>query len=76
MDSLTPRQRGLLGFIRTHTTRKGWAPTIREMCAHFGWASTHTAALHLDALEAKGAITRLRGTARAIRVTSAGRGAP
>lgn len=74
MVDLTPRQQHLLRFIALQVSKNGWAPSIKEMCAHFRWASTHTAFIHLTQLSKKGAIERLKGASRAIRITPAGRG--
>lgn len=74
MVDLTDRQRAVLAYVHREISRNGWAPSIKEMCAHFRWASTHTAFIHLETLKRKGAIERLKGASRAIRITPAGRG--
>jgi repressor LexA len=72
---LTERQRQVLTFIEATIRTKRYAPTIRDICKRFGWASSHSAFMHLTALEKMGAITREKGRARTICVTPAGRGA-
>jgi repressor LexA len=55
MDSdLTDRQFRVLERIFKHIRAKGQPPTVRELCNHFGFASTRTAYDHLRALEKKG----------------------
>src|SRR3990172_1171167 len=48
-------------------------PTLREICAHFGWASSATARDHLRALVRKGALAKEPRCARGHRPTA---GAP
>lgn len=55
MDSgLTSMQAAVLAAIRRRLDRGEPAPTYRDLCAEFGWASTGTARDHLRALERKG----------------------
>ena len=55
MDAdLTSMQAEVLAAIRNRLERGEPAPTYRELCAEFGWASTGTARDHLQALERKG----------------------
>lgn len=68
MKALSPTQRALLEFIVRFIATNGYPPTAREMCRHFGWASTNWAFEVLDVLERKKAIVMTRGKARAIRV--------
>jgi repressor LexA len=57
MDAeLTPTQAEVLAAIRGRVDRGEPAPTNRELCAEFGWASTGTARDHLRALERKGQV--------------------
>ncbi len=73
MEELTPRQEEVLGFILETLERRGYPPSIREICEALGISSTRGALLHLKALERKGYISRSPG-ARAIQVRGALRG--
>lgn len=71
MTGLTQRQRQVLDFVRTITQDGRPAPTLREIAAHFGFASTRAAADHLVALKRKGALESEPGKARSLRAVSA-----
>lgn len=62
---LTDRQRQVLDFVHGHHDRHGVFPTLREIQAHFGFASPFAVTRHLQALERKGVLQRQRGKARA-----------
>lgn len=62
---LTDKQRAVLDFVHTHQRQHGHYPSLREICGHFGFASPFAATRHLQALEAKGALERVAGKARA-----------
>ncbi len=62
---LTDRQHAVLEFVRIQQERHGMFPTLREISAHFGFASPFAATRHLQALEKKGALRRQPGKARA-----------
>lgn len=68
---LTPRQRDVLGYIETSIRERGTAPTIREICGHFGITSTNCVAGHLRALKQKGYITLRAKVSRGIELTDA-----
>ena len=57
MRELTGRQREVLGFIRTFTTRHGVPPTVREIGEKFH-VTPRAAFDHLRALERKGMLER------------------
>lgn len=65
---ITPKRVALLELIRSRIEETGWAPSLREMCRHFGWVASGTALFHLKALERHGLIARCPGAVRAIRV--------
>ena len=67
-DALTPRQAEILGWIRQHVAERGYPPSQREICNHFGWVGTQAAADHMRALIAKGAIERTAGKSRGLRL--------
>ncbi len=70
-DDLTPKQQAVLAYVHAHRDRHGVFPTLREIQAHFGFASPFAATRHLQALEKKGALTRDPGKARAFRLPAA-----
>ena len=74
MEGLTPRQEEVLDLVLEALERKGYPPSIREICDALGLSSTRGAVRHLEALEKKGFITRSPG-ARAIQVRDVLRGA-
>lgn len=65
---LTIRQREILGFINDHIGDRGYPPSLREICVHFGIKGPKNAGKHLDALEKKGFIRRGSRISRAIEV--------
>jgi repressor LexA len=71
MKELTPRQAEILQLIRDTIEETGFPPTRMEISRMLGFASPNAAEEHLRALERKGAIEILDGTARGIRVTEA-----
>ena len=68
MTTLTRRQREILDFIVEAIEVDGSPPTMREIGARFGLASTYTVTCHLRALQKKGAITFGGFTSRCIRI--------
>ena len=74
MEGLTARQEEVLDLVLESLERRGYPPSIREICDALGLSSTRGALRHLEALEKKGFISRAPG-ARAIQVRDALRGA-
>lgn len=66
-DMLTPAQSRVLVFIRQCLSERGEAPTRKEICQAFDFASINAAQEHVKALERKGLIS-LTGEARGIRL--------
>ncbi|AYJ92016.1 hypothetical protein D1220_20315 [Klebsiella pneumoniae] len=66
MSELTERQAQVLAFIRQFKRENGSAPTKREIADAIGCASANSVALHLKALERKGALTIRYGRSRGI----------
>jgi len=66
MKDLTPRQAEILQLIREAIESSGFPPTRAEICRVLGFRSPNAAEEHLRALERKGAIEILDGTARGI----------
>ena len=71
MKELTPRQAEILQLIRDTIEETGFPPTRMEIARMLGFASPNAAEEHLRALERKGVIEILDGTARGIRVKEA-----
>jgi len=63
--NLTPRQLEIVKFIRTYVAEHEYAPTMQEIADHLG-VSRPTVFEHIEALEARGAITRHRTRSRSI----------
>lgn len=69
---LTPKQQAVLAYVHAHRAQHGHFPSLREIQAHFGFASPFAATRHLQALEQKGALLRHPGKARAFIFPPAG----
>ena len=68
MLTLTERQQEILEFILGFIEEEGFPPTRAEIADALGFRSPNAAEDHLKALERKGAIERLSGTSRGIRL--------
>lgn len=66
--SLTDTQQAILSLIAERIETEGLPPSQTEIAKAFGFKGVRAAQYHLDALEAAGAIERLPGRARGIRV--------
>jgi repressor LexA len=60
-------QNQILEYLKEHIIEKGFAPSIREVCKQFGFASPRAGQKYLDSLEEQGLIERERGS-RALRI--------
>lgn len=69
-DSLTPRQREVLEFIREALKHSGLPPTRSEIAEALGFRSPNAAEEHLRALARKGAIELRPGASRGIRIVA------
>ena len=68
MHTVTPRQLGILRFVRDFRNRHGYSPTMQEIGDHFHLTKV-TVFEHVGALERKGALLRgAKHTARSLRV--------
>ena len=63
---MSERQRHILDFVRDHITRKGYAPTLRDIMQKLGITSTSVVSYNLDRLEEAGYIRRQQAGQRAI----------
>jgi repressor LexA len=68
MKELTPRQAEILQIIRDTIAETGFPPTRAEIARMLDFASPNAAEEHLRALERKGMIEILDGTARGLRL--------
>ena len=66
--SLTDTQHAILGMIAERIETDGMPPSQAEIARAFGFKGVRAAQYHLEALEAAGAIERVPGRARGIRV--------
>lgn len=69
LKALTSRQQAVLKFISDFMESRGAPPTVREIAAGMGFASTNGVSDHLIALERAGRIERRSNSSRGIRLT-------
>jgi len=69
--NLTDTQRAILALITERIESEGVPPSQTEIATAFGFSSVRAAQYHLEALERAGAIQRIPGQARGIRLTQA-----
>ena len=65
---ITDTQQAILAMIAEHIEADGLPPSQTEIARAFGFKGVRSAQYHLEALEAAGAIERLPGRARGIRI--------
>ncbi|SHF03634.1 repressor LexA [Caldanaerobius fijiensis DSM 17918] len=68
MEKLTDRQTQILNYIKQYLYKKGYPPSVREICEAVGLKSTSTVHGHLERLERKGYIKRDSTKPRAIEI--------
>ena len=68
---LSDTQQAILALIAERIEAEGMPPSQAEIARAFGFSGVRAAQYHLDALEAAGAIERVPGRARGIRVLRA-----
>jgi len=66
--NLTDTQRAILALITERIDAEGVPPSQTEIAAAFGFSSVRAAQYHIEALEQAGAIKRVPGQARGIRL--------
>src|SRR5690242_5192817 len=71
--SLSETQQAILALIAERIDAEGMPPSQTEIAKAFGFKGVRAAQYHLDALETAGAIERVPGRARGIRVLQAPR---
>ncbi len=67
-DSLNPRQRQILDFLRDHSRNHSYPPTVREIGRAVGLSSSSTVQNHLNTLETRGYITRDPAKSRTVEI--------
>lgn len=70
--TLTEPRRQTLRAIFELTQARGYAPTVRDLCRHFGLKSTSPMQARVNALISLGYLLREPGMARSLRVTASG----
>lgn len=68
MQPLSDREKKILTYMKDEIRKKGYPPTVREMCESIGIRSTSTAHKELAALEQKGYIRKDPAKPRAIEI--------
>lgn len=71
MELLTKRQKEILDFIHEFTGEYGYAPSYREIAAHFNLSSSATIHEHVQSLKTKGYLDFEDGTPRSLEVVEA-----
>lgn len=71
MDTLTPKRRAILDFIRERIAEHGQPPSLADIATRFGFASRSVARKHITALCAAGYIDVRPNQARGIRLAGA-----
>jgi repressor LexA len=66
MKTLTGKQTSVLEYLKKNIQEEGRPPSLREIMQKFKYKSIKTAEDHLEAIENKGYIKRIKGIARGI----------
>lgn len=69
---ITDTQHAILELVAARIARDGMPPSQTEIAAAMGFSSVRAAQYHLEALEQAGAIRKVPGKARGLRLTEAG----
>jgi repressor LexA len=70
-ESLNPRQRQILDYLREHSRDHSYPPTFREIGRAVGLSSSSTVQNHLNTLETRGYITRDPAKSRTVEIVDA-----
>lgn len=68
MTPLTEKQEDVLAFVKSFIEGKGYPPTRKEICAHFGHSSPSGIDQHLRIIEEKGWINLTPNISRGIQL--------
>ena len=71
MIELEPKEQLIFDYIKDNIIKKGYAPSIRDICAALNIKSTSTVHVTLDKLEKKGYIRKENGKSRTLRIEGA-----
>ena len=66
MTNLKPKEQRVLDYLKAKIEEKGYAPSVREICADLNIKSTSTAHMYIERLATKGYIIRESGKSRTI----------
>lgn len=66
MTNLKPKEQRVLDYLKAKIEEKGYAPSVREICADLNIKSTSTAHMYIERLANKGYIIRESGKSRTI----------
>ncbi|EYE88208.1 hypothetical protein Q428_09255 [Fervidicella metallireducens AeB] len=67
---ISDKQQEILDFLKEEISKKGYPPSVREICSAVGLKSTSTVHGHLERLEKRGLIRRDATKPRAIEILS------
>jgi len=70
MKDLKPKELRVFEFIKDRISEKGYAPSVREVCADLNIKSTSTAQMYIDRLVVKGYLDRENGKSRTLKLSS------
>lgn len=70
-EPLTKRQKEVLDYVTQFIELHGYAPSYREIAAHFNYGSVATVAEHIESLVAKGMLQKGDNEARSIQLVRA-----
>ena len=66
MQKLNEKENAVLAYLIREIAERGYAPSVRDICAALGYASTSTVQAYLERLEQYGYIRREDGKSRSI----------
>ena len=65
---ITKKQREVLDFVQFYSKKKGYAPSLDDICKNFKLSSVSTAHFHIAKLKKEGYLEKLKNRARAISI--------
>ncbi|MBN8472361.1 hypothetical protein JYJ95_38150 [Corallococcus exiguus] len=68
----TQRQQEVLAYVHAFKQDRGVAPSAREVCERFGWASLRAATDYFERLEQRRLLKRLPNVHRGLVITESG----